>query len=108
MAHGADDMLVVFGDTPLISAQTLERAESLWGAHDYDGANNAFKALIAANPKNADYRVRWGDLFYERFNPGEAQKLYQEALGIDPKNAKADPATYAAIGARLKQRGLVQ
>ena len=25
LAHGADDVLVVFGDTPLISAQTLER-----------------------------------------------------------------------------------
>jgi cellulose synthase operon protein C len=72
-----------------LSAQTLDRAESLWRAHDYDGANNAFKALIAAQPKNANARVRWGNLFYERFNPGEAQKLYQEALGIDPKNARA-------------------
>ena len=36
-----------------------------------------------------NYRVRWGQLFYERFNPGEAQKLYEEALSIDPKNANA-------------------
>src|ERR1700689_3236280 len=72
-----------------LQAQTIERAEALWRAHDYEGANNAFKALVAAQPKNANYRVRWGQLFYERFNPGEAQKLYEEALGIDPKNANA-------------------
>jgi tetratricopeptide (TPR) repeat protein len=69
--------------------QTLQRAEALWAAHDYDGANNEFKALVAANPKNAEYRVRWGNLFYERFNAMEAGNLYQEALGIDPKNAHA-------------------
>src|SRR4051812_35641239 len=72
-----------------VSAQTIERAEALWRAHDYEGANNAFKALVAAQPKNAGYRARWGQLFYERFNPGEAQKLYMEALEIDPKHAGA-------------------
>ena len=72
-----------------LSGQTIGQAEALWRAHDYDGANNAFKALVAANPKNADYRARWGDLFYERFNPTEAGNLYQEAIGIDPKNASA-------------------
>jgi tetratricopeptide (TPR) repeat protein len=72
-----------------LSAQTIERAEALWKAHDYEGANNAFKALIASQPKNANYRARWGQLFYERFNPGEAQKLYGEALQIDPKHAGA-------------------
>jgi len=70
-------------------AQTIQNAEALWRAHDYEGANNTFKALVAANPKNADYRVRWGDLFYERFNQTEAGNLYQEALAIDPKNARA-------------------
>jgi tetratricopeptide (TPR) repeat protein len=72
-----------------LQAQTLARAEALWRAHDYEGANNEFKALIAAQPKNAEYRVRWGDLFYERFNSTEAQKLYDEALGLDPKQARA-------------------
>ncbi len=69
--------------------QSIQRAEALWSAHDYEGANNEFKALVAANPRNADYRVRWGNLFYERFNAEEAGKLYQEALAIDVKNARA-------------------
>jgi tetratricopeptide (TPR) repeat protein len=68
---------------------TLGSAEALWRNHDYKGANDAFKALVAAHPDNADYRVRWGQLFAERFTPDEAGKLYQEALEIDPKNARA-------------------
>ncbi len=72
-----------------LQAQTIARAEALWKARDYDGANGEFKALVAAQPKNADYRVRWGDLFYERFNPADAQKLYEEALELNPKQARA-------------------
>ncbi len=71
------------------SAQSLDRAESLWRAHDYDGAKNEFEALVKANPKNANVRVRYAELFYERFNPVDASKLFQEALEIDPKNAQA-------------------
>jgi tetratricopeptide (TPR) repeat protein len=70
-------------------AQTLDRALALWHAHDYEGANNEFKALVAANPKNAEYRYQWGQLFYERFNAEEAGNLYNEALAIDPKHAGA-------------------
>jgi cellulose synthase operon protein C len=69
--------------------QTIERAEALRKAHDYDNAKVVFEALLKANPKNADYRARYGEMFYERFNPGDAQKLYEEALGIDPKNPRA-------------------
>jgi tetratricopeptide (TPR) repeat protein len=81
--------VAVFLIAATLSAQTLRQAETLWQSHDYEGANNAFKALIASQPNNAEYRVRWGNLFFERFNPIEAEKLYQEALGIDPKNARA-------------------
>jgi tetratricopeptide (TPR) repeat protein len=72
-----------------LSAQTIERAEALRKAHDYDNAKVVFEALLKANPKNADYRARYGEMFYERFNPADAQKLYEEALGLDPKNARA-------------------
>jgi cellulose synthase operon protein C len=72
-----------------LPAQTLANAETLWRNHDYEGAKAAFEALLKANPKNADYRVRYGELFYERFNTPDAQKLYEEALALDPKNAHA-------------------
>jgi tetratricopeptide (TPR) repeat protein len=81
--------LLIFSFAVAAPAQTLDRALALWHAHDYEGANNAFKALVAANPKNAEYRYQWGQLFYERFNAEEAGNLYNEALAIDPKHAGA-------------------
>lgn len=62
--------------------QTLERAESLWRAHEYQQANAAFRALVKAHPDNPDYKARWGRLFLERFNREEAASLFQEALAI--------------------------
>jgi len=57
-------------------AQTgLSSAEQLWKSGDFDGAKQAFEALLKQNPKNALYRVRYGDMFVDRFNPKEAVKL---------------------------------
>ncbi len=72
-----------------LSAQSLERAESLWQAGNYDAAKAEFEALLKAHPLNADIRVRYGKMFYERFNPADAEKLYEEALALDSKNAQA-------------------
>ncbi len=59
------------------------------------GASNAttkpttqFREVIKQNPKNADYRVRWGLLFFERFNNDEAQGLFEEALKIDRRRTR--------------------
>lgn len=71
------------------SADPAQRAEGLWALGDFEGANEAFKAAVARNPKSADVRVRWGRLFLERFNPGEAQTLFKEALEINGKHPGA-------------------
>ncbi|MDQ6678624.1 MAG: hypothetical protein M3Z09_15170, partial [Acidobacteriota bacterium] len=71
------------------SAQTLQHAEQLWRQHDYNGANQAFRALVAANKNNAEYRVRWGRLFLERYNKTTAAELFNEALTIQPNYAPA-------------------
>jgi tetratricopeptide (TPR) repeat protein len=73
----------------LAFSQTIERAEALWKAGDYQSANNAFRVLVEAHPKNAHYRTRWGRLFLERFNKDEAAKLFKEALELDAKHAPA-------------------
>jgi cellulose synthase operon protein C len=72
-----------------LGAQTLDQAESLWKQHRYVEANDAFRELVKAHPRNAGYRVRWGRLFLERFQPADAAKLFDEALKIDPNNAGA-------------------
>jgi tetratricopeptide (TPR) repeat protein len=71
------------------SSNPYLRAEGLWGIERYEDANNQFRDLIKQYPKNADYRVRWGHLFFERFNNEEAHNLFEEALKIDDKNAQA-------------------
>jgi tetratricopeptide (TPR) repeat protein len=82
-------LLMLLASCGVVRGQTLQQAEALWRAHDYQNAVKAFDALIAANPKNAEYRIRFGQFFFERYDPEEAAKLFQEALEIDPKNAKA-------------------
>jgi tetratricopeptide (TPR) repeat protein len=65
------------------------RAEGLWGLKDYQGANEAFRAAAAEPGSKALERVRWGMLLHERFNDPEAEGLFQEALKLDPANARA-------------------
>jgi cellulose synthase operon protein C len=71
------------------SSNPYLRAEGLWGIERYKEANDQFREVIKQNPKNADYRVRWGHLFLERFNSQDAQGLFEEALKIDKDNAQA-------------------
>jgi tetratricopeptide (TPR) repeat protein len=68
-----------------LSAQTLQQAESLWKARDYQGANNIFRELVAQHPENPDYRVRWGRMYMEHAQQADiatASDLFDEALAI--------------------------
>jgi len=55
----AAGLLMVAG---AISAQTLQQAEALQKQRRYEDANEVFKALVAKEPKNSEYRERWGRL----------------------------------------------
>ena len=72
-----------------LPAQTLQQAESLWKARQFQDANNAFRALVARYPDNPDYKARWGRLLLERNNPPEAADLFKEALEIKKDHAGA-------------------
>ena len=65
------------------------RAEGLWGIRDYQGANAAFQAATKAHPKDANLKVRWGRMFLEYSQPGDAADLFKEALDLDENNANA-------------------
>ncbi len=69
--------------------QMLDHANALWKQGDYKGANDQFRALVAAVPDNPDYKVRWGELYQERFQSNIATDLYNEALEIKPDDARA-------------------
>lgn len=67
------------------SRNVAERAEGLWGLGQFKEANDAFRAAVNVDGKSAALRVRWGRLLLERFNVGDSQKLFQEALELQPE-----------------------
>jgi len=71
------------------SSDLAIRAEGLWGIRDYQGANNSFQAAVKARPKDAYLKVRWGLMYNEYSQPGDAADLFKEALDLDKNNAKA-------------------
>lgn len=87
-----------------LSSDPYLRAEGLWGAGDFRGANDAFRLALERNQKNPDYRVRWGRLFLERYQTGDAAKLFEEALEIrkDHSGALLGLALVAAAGFEAK------
>ncbi len=78
---------------PVRTSITLAQVEGLWRnartAEDYKTVGAAFETLLKSDATNAEYRIRYADLLISRFNVADAESLYQEALKIDPKNAKA-------------------
>ena len=84
------------------------QAEAWWGVGDFKQANEVFRAAVAAEPENPDLRVRWGYLFLETYNPGEAFKLFEEALGIDENHLAAKLGKAQVIGDRFEGKALEQ
>ncbi len=62
---------------------TADLAERYWKQRRWEEANAAFRAAVKSDPKNPALRVRWGLLLLERFNPGEAADLFNEALELE-------------------------
>ena len=73
----------------LLPAQTLEQAEAFWKARRFQEANDVFRALVAQHPDNPDYKVRWGRLYLDHSQPGDAVDLFNEALDLKKDHAGA-------------------
>ncbi|MFB3778115.1 MAG: tetratricopeptide repeat protein [Bryobacteraceae bacterium] len=65
------------------------RAEANWAARRYQDANDDFRKAVALQPKNPDYRVRWGRLYLDREQSQDAADLFQEALELKGDHAGA-------------------
>ncbi len=89
--------VVVLCAAPVLFAQTLEQAERLWKERRFEEANNAFRAVAAREPRNADARVRWGRFLLDGRrkapNKADAAALFEEALGI----RKDDPGALLGL-----------
>ena len=71
------------------SNDLLLRAEGLWALRDYNGSNEAFRALTKQHPDNAGYKVRWGRMYLDHWQPKDAQALFEEALQAKSGHAGA-------------------
>ncbi len=64
-------------------------AEGIWGMGKYEDAMKTFDLALEQYPQDPYVRVRFGELFFSRFNRAEAVKLISEALEIEKGNPTA-------------------
>jgi tetratricopeptide (TPR) repeat protein len=84
----------------LRSSDPFARAEGAWGLDRFEDANQEFRAAEKITPKSAPLKTEWGLLFLEHYQPGDAAKLFTEAIAADANFAPA----YLGI-ARVAARG---
>src|SRR5690242_15190225 len=65
------------------------QAEASWALGDVRHANELFKAAAQANDKAVRTRVRWGLLYLDTHQYGEATDLFKEAFKLDPDDVQA-------------------
>ena len=61
-------------------------AEGTWGVGKFDEAVKIFELALEVYPEDPYVRIRFGQMFWSRFNRGEAVKLISEALELDKTN----------------------
>src|SRR5258708_36784729 len=58
------------------------QAEGFWGIGDFRAANDAFRAATKLREKDPAPRVRWGRMYLDHWQPGEARDLFGEAVKL--------------------------
>jgi len=84
-----DDSNVCYRKLLQTDLPTAVHAEAAWALNELQLANQLFRDAAAMNPDDAAIRVRWGDLFADTHQDGEAMNIYREALQLDSGNAFA-------------------
>ncbi len=64
-------------------------ARAMWALEFFHDANDAFRLVTQANPRDAEAFLAWGDLLAEKYNDPEAVASYEDALRIDPNMPEA-------------------
>jgi tetratricopeptide (TPR) repeat protein len=71
------------------SNDPLVRGEGFLGIREYDQANAAFREADQKRPNSAVVKTGWGQVYAEHAQPGDAAKLYEEAIEADQSYAPA-------------------
>jgi len=73
----------------LSSSDPFARAEGMWGLERFEDANAEFQSAEKRGLKSAEFKTEWGLFFLEHYQPGDAAKLFTEALSVDENFAPA-------------------
>ena len=71
------------------NATAAIKAESAWALNDLQQANRWFQQAMRETPDDVGTRTRWGDLYADSHQDGEAMDLYSEGLVLEPNHAFA-------------------
>lgn len=88
------------------SADPAAQAEAFWRLGDLKSANERFRAAVDASPQDPDLRVRWGRLYVQSHQEGEAAKLFAEALEIDEHHVAAKLGAASVMARRFEGAAL--
>ncbi|HKE96968.1 MAG TPA: tetratricopeptide repeat protein [Povalibacter sp.] len=65
------------------------QAEAAWRSGDLQRANRRFRDAVGSSQRQTYGRSRWGRLFLETHQYGEAERLFREALELSPNDQYA-------------------
>jgi cellulose synthase operon protein C len=72
-------------DTARTAAELARAARALRALNRTEEANDVYRDATAQAPTDPAINTEWGELFLEKFKPGEALKSFQTALQTDPR-----------------------
>ncbi|HEU4626880.1 MAG TPA: tetratricopeptide repeat protein [Steroidobacteraceae bacterium] len=71
------------------SSDDAIQAEAAWAIGDVRRANDLFRAVVQADDKAVRPKVRWGRLYLDTHQYGDASGLFREALDVAPDDVYA-------------------
>ncbi len=82
-------ILGYFAWKTLITSDLFQKGINLAQAEDYEGAEAAFRKVIALNSTNDVVRLFLGDVLNRQNRAAEAKELFCEVINRSPKNPEA-------------------
>lgn len=97
--HGKLDVARSCYEKLATASDPILRGEGLLGLRQYENANDAFREADRIHPNSAIVKTAWGRVYAEHAQPGDAAKLFEEAIESDKNYAPA----YLALAAVLAE-----
>lgn len=69
--------------------QLFFSAEAARHLNAFESANDTYRDALDRAPKMHRINIAWGDLFLEKYSPGDAEASFDEVLKIDPHHPDA-------------------